>query len=97
MVQLHLNPIHAVVQLRPSLAHLKSGVSKRKDTVAAEAEVTVKVEPNEGKAVGPSTKRVITDYCCYEMFEFKAQNMRTETNLAFGSLSNFSWEISFLV
>lgn len=62
MVQLHLNPIHAVVQLRPSLAHLKSGVSKRKDTVAAEAEVTVKVEPNDGKAAGPSAKQVITYY-----------------------------------
>ncbi|PPS14403.1 hypothetical protein GOBAR_AA06168 [Gossypium barbadense] len=55
--KLHLNPIHAVVQLRPSLAHLKSGVSKRKDTVAAEAEVTVKVEPNDGKAAGPSAKQ----------------------------------------
>ncbi|TYI57081.1 hypothetical protein E1A91_D11G254700v1 [Gossypium mustelinum] len=55
--KLHLNPIHAVVQLRPSLAHLKSGVSKRKDTLAAEAEVTVKVEPNDGKAAGPSAKQ----------------------------------------
>ncbi|KAG4121820.1 hypothetical protein ERO13_D11G227900v2 [Gossypium hirsutum] len=55
--KLHLNPIHAVVQLRPSLAHLKSGVSKRKDTVAAEAEVAVKVEPNDGKAAGPSAKQ----------------------------------------
>ncbi|KAB2005106.1 hypothetical protein ES319_D11G246900v1 [Gossypium barbadense] len=55
--KLHLNPIHAVVHLRPSLAHLKSGVSKRKDTVAAEAEVAVKVEPNDGKAAGPSAKQ----------------------------------------
>ncbi|XWS42031.1 hypothetical protein CRYUN_Cryun17cG0133800 [Craigia yunnanensis] len=56
--KLHLNPIHAVVQLRPSLEHLKPSVSKRKSTVAADAEVTVKVEePNDRKAVGPSTKQ----------------------------------------
>ncbi|XWS45389.1 hypothetical protein CRYUN_Cryun15aG0132400 [Craigia yunnanensis] len=56
--KLHLNPIHAVVQLRPSLEHLKSSVSKRKSTVAAGAEVAVKVEePNDGKAAGSSTKQ----------------------------------------
>ncbi|XVE87275.1 hypothetical protein DITRI_Ditri18aG0103800 [Diplodiscus trichospermus] len=56
--KLHLNPIHAVVQLRPSLEHLKSSASKRKTTVAADAEVTVKVEePNDGKAVVPLTKQ----------------------------------------
>ncbi|WOK95088.1 hypothetical protein Cni_G03795 [Canna indica] len=28
--QLHLNPVHAVVQLRPSMAHLNTGLQKRK-------------------------------------------------------------------
>ncbi|KAE8695344.1 C2H2-like zinc finger protein [Hibiscus syriacus] len=56
--KLHLNPIHAVVQLRPSLEHLNSGVSKRKSTVAANAEATVKVEvQNDGKEAGPSAKQ----------------------------------------
>jgi DNA-directed RNA polymerase-3 subunit RPC5 len=43
-VQLHLNTIHAVVQLRPSLENLKSGGSKKKNNVAVDAEATVKVE-----------------------------------------------------
>ncbi|KAK6258380.1 hypothetical protein SCA6_012854 [Theobroma cacao] len=56
--KLHLNPIHAVVQLRPSMCHLKPSVSKRKNAAAADAEVTVKVEePNDGKAAGSSTKQ----------------------------------------
>ena len=78
MLQLHLNPIHAVVQLRPSLEQLKPSVSKRKSTVAADAEVTVKVEePNDRKAGGPSTKQVITDYLdmFHKMYKVKVQNM----------------------
>ncbi|KAK8694706.1 hypothetical protein V6N13_072253 [Hibiscus sabdariffa] len=56
--KLYLNPIHAVVQLRPSLEHLKSSVSKKKNMVVADAEATVKVEEhNDGKAAGPSTKQ----------------------------------------
>ncbi|GMI76906.1 hypothetical protein like AT5G49530 [Hibiscus trionum] len=56
--KLHLNPIHAVVQLRPSLEHLNSGISKRKSMAVGNAEVTVKVEEqNDGKAAAPSTKQ----------------------------------------
>ncbi|OMO84297.1 DNA-directed RNA polymerase III subunit Rpc5 [Corchorus olitorius] len=56
--KLHLNPINAVVQLRPSMEHLKPSVSKRKNTVEADAEVTVKVEEHtDEKEVGSSTKK----------------------------------------
>ncbi|OMO56869.1 DNA-directed RNA polymerase III subunit Rpc5 [Corchorus capsularis] len=56
--KLHLNPINAVVQLRPSMEHLKPSVSKRKNTVEADAEVTVKVEERtDEKEVGSSTKQ----------------------------------------
>lgn len=59
-MQLHLNTIHAVVQLRPSLEHLRSGGSKRKNNVTGDTEVTVKLEESaEGKSVGPSKKQVI--------------------------------------
>ncbi|XP_068345124.1 uncharacterized protein [Pyrus communis] len=53
--KLHLNPVHAVVQLRPSLAHLNSGGSKRKNSVKGDAEVTVKLEDSgQEKSIGPS-------------------------------------------
>lgn len=56
--KLHLNTIHAVVQLRPSLEHLRSGGSKRKNNVTGDTEVTVKLEESaEGKSVGPSKKQ----------------------------------------
>ncbi|XP_059623709.1 uncharacterized protein LOC132266739 [Cornus florida] len=56
--KLHLNPIHAVVQLRPSMEHLKSGVSKRKTNVASNMEATVRSEDLvEEKSVGPSKKQ----------------------------------------
>ncbi|XP_073142618.1 uncharacterized protein [Henckelia pumila] len=55
--KLHLNPIHAVVQLRPSMEHLDSGESKRK--VVTSVEDTVKVEETkEGKLSG-SSKQLI--------------------------------------
>ncbi|KAL6222440.1 hypothetical protein ACLB2K_005832 [Fragaria x ananassa] len=52
--KLHLNPVHAVVQLRPSLDHLKPGGSKRKGTVTGDAEVAVK---REEKSLAPSKKQ----------------------------------------
>uniref|UniRef100_A0A2P2JMR9 DNA-directed RNA polymerase III subunit RPC5 n=1 Tax=Rhizophora mucronata TaxID=61149 RepID=A0A2P2JMR9_RHIMU len=56
--KLHLNPIHAVVQLRPSLEHLRSHGSKRKMNITSDAEYTVKVEdPIEGKPIGSSKKQ----------------------------------------
>lgn len=65
-VQLHLNTIHAVVQLRPSLENLKSGGSKKKNNVAVDAEATVKVEESaKEKSVGPSKKQVIFFYLTY--------------------------------
>lgn len=73
-MQLHLNTIHAVVQLRPSLEHLKSGGSKRKNNVAVDAEATVKLEESaEEKSVGPSKKQVIFFYLTYE--EYKCMDL----------------------
>ncbi|KAF3439055.1 hypothetical protein FNV43_RR17330 [Rhamnella rubrinervis] len=42
--KLHLNPIHAVVQLRPSLEHLRSSGLKRKNNVTGDANDNVKLE-----------------------------------------------------
>lgn len=57
ILQLHLNPIHAVVQLRTSMGFLKSGGSKRKNNVASE--IPVKLEDsNQDKSVGSSKKQV---------------------------------------
>ncbi|KAG8650737.1 hypothetical protein MANES_07G068600v8 [Manihot esculenta] len=57
--KLYLNPIHAVVQLRPSLEHVNSSDSKRKNVAASTSEVGVKLEDsNEGKPIGPSKKQV---------------------------------------
>ncbi|ESR38956.1 SIN-like family protein [Citrus sinensis] len=54
--KLHLNPIHAVVQLRTSMGFLKSGGSKRKNNVASE--IPVKLEDsNQDKSVGSSKKQ----------------------------------------
>ncbi|KAG8384040.1 hypothetical protein BUALT_Bualt04G0076700 [Buddleja alternifolia] len=54
---LHLNPIHAVVQLRPSMEHLDSRESKRKPAVSSNVEAIVKAEvPKEGKPSGASKK-----------------------------------------
>ncbi|KAL0332515.1 UNVERIFIED_CONTAM: hypothetical protein Scaly_2153000 [Sesamum calycinum] len=52
--KLHLNPVHAVVQLRPSMQHLDAKDSKRK-TINVEDRVKVE-EPQEGKPPGPSKK-----------------------------------------
>ncbi|KAK9928579.1 hypothetical protein M0R45_025708 [Rubus argutus] len=56
--KLHLNPVHEVVQLHPSLEHLKPGGSKRKDRVTGDTEVTVKRENfSEEKSLAPSKKQ----------------------------------------
>ncbi|XP_031266195.1 DNA-directed RNA polymerase III subunit RPC5-like [Pistacia vera] len=56
--KLHVNPINAVVQLRPSTDQFKSGGLKRKKNVPSNAEVAVKLEAsNENKSVGPSKKQ----------------------------------------
>ncbi|KZV19013.1 hypothetical protein F511_08441 [Dorcoceras hygrometricum] len=56
-VGLHLNPVHAVVQLRPSMEHLDSRESKRK--VVSGVEGTVKAEENkEGKFSGASNQSI---------------------------------------
>ncbi|KAL2241365.1 UNVERIFIED_CONTAM: hypothetical protein Sindi_0777700 [Sesamum indicum] len=51
---LHLNPVHAVVQLRPSMQHLDAKDSKRK-TINVEDRVKLE-EPQEGKPSGSSKK-----------------------------------------
>ncbi|ONH96780.1 hypothetical protein PRUPE_7G151600 [Prunus persica] len=56
--KLHLNPIDKVVQLRPSLEHLKSGSSRRKNSVTGDAEVKVKLEESRQEtSSGPSKKQ----------------------------------------
>ncbi|GAV69506.1 Sin_N domain-containing protein [Cephalotus follicularis] len=55
--ELHLNPVHAVVQLRPTLEHLKSGGLKRKNNTG-NVEVSTKLkDTNEVKSSGPSNKQ----------------------------------------
>ncbi|PON67705.1 DNA-directed RNA polymerase III subunit Rpc [Parasponia andersonii] len=57
--KLHLNPIHAVAQLRPSLNHFSSGGSERKINVTGDAEDKIKLEDSsERKSVGSSQKQI---------------------------------------
>lgn len=50
--KLHLNPIHAVVQLRPSMEHLKTDVSEKKNDVMSNLEVPNKTEvSNKGESI----------------------------------------------
>ncbi|CAI9766954.1 unnamed protein product [Fraxinus pennsylvanica] len=56
--KLHLNPIHSVVQLRPSMQHLKTMDSKNKRTETGSVEGAVKVEePVEEKLLEASKKQ----------------------------------------
>ncbi|KAJ7944320.1 DNA-directed RNA polymerase III subunit RPC5 [Quillaja saponaria] len=55
--QLHLNPIHAVVQLRSSLQHLRTGGSKQKTELTTNAKVTVKAEDNTKEKSISASKR----------------------------------------
>ncbi|KAK6129621.1 hypothetical protein DH2020_036631 [Rehmannia glutinosa] len=56
-LKLYLNPIHTVVQLRPSVQHLESRESKRKTVGSSNVNDTVKSEePQEGKPSGSSKK-----------------------------------------
>ncbi|KAK6150926.1 hypothetical protein DH2020_015858 [Rehmannia glutinosa] len=57
--QLHLNPIHAVAQLRPLMEHVDSKESKSKSVGPSNVNDTVKSEePQEGKPSGSSKKLV---------------------------------------
>lgn len=59
VVQLHLSPIHAVVQLRPSMRHLDQKESKRRIGVGNHVEDVMKLEEQqEGKPSGLSKKQV---------------------------------------
>ncbi|CAL5324776.1 unnamed protein product [Camellia sinensis] len=56
--KLHINPIRAVVQLRPSMEHLKSGGSKKKNSGTSNPDVTIKSEDlQDEKSAGPSKKQ----------------------------------------
>ncbi|XP_052196498.1 uncharacterized protein LOC127803915 isoform X2 [Diospyros lotus] len=56
--KLHINPIHAVVQLRPSMEHLRLSGSKKKNSVTSNSEVAVKSEDiKDEKSIGPSKKQ----------------------------------------
>nr|XP_011458286.1 PREDICTED: uncharacterized protein LOC101304068 [Fragaria vesca subsp. vesca] len=55
--KLHLNHVHAVVQLQPSLDHLNPGGSKRKGKATGDADVPIKRENfTEEKSLAPSKK-----------------------------------------
>ncbi|XP_004292429.1 PREDICTED: uncharacterized protein LOC101304068 [Fragaria vesca subsp. vesca] len=56
-IPLHLNHVHAVVQLQPSLDHLNPGGSKRKGKATGDADVPIKRENfTEEKSLAPSKK-----------------------------------------
>ncbi|KGN53263.1 DNA-directed RNA polymerase III subunit RPC5 isoform X1 [Cucumis sativus] len=72
--KLHLNPVHAVVQLRPSFEHLNSGGPKRKNNVRADSDVKSEehVDVNSAgasrkqkKQTGPSTEVKTRDEECW--------------------------------
>ncbi|KAL1538319.1 DNA-directed RNA polymerase III subunit RPC5-like isoform X1 [Salvia divinorum] len=56
--ELHLNPIHAAVQFRPSMRHLSETESKKKTAVSKKVEDVVKIEEQqEAKPSGMSRKQ----------------------------------------
>lgn len=55
ILQLFVNPVHAVVQLRPSMEYLDSGGSQKKNN----PDVTVKEGPNNDVRSGQSSKQVL--------------------------------------
>ncbi|XP_055804364.1 uncharacterized protein LOC129873316 isoform X2 [Solanum dulcamara] len=55
--KLHLNPVHAVVQLRPSLQHLKGSELKKNITTSTDEKSCENEEVKEKKPVGPSKKQ----------------------------------------
>ncbi|KAI9089322.1 hypothetical protein K1719_029601 [Acacia pycnantha] len=56
--KLHLHPIHAAVQLRPSLEHLYSGGSTRKANISTSSNASIKIENSaEVKSVATSKKQ----------------------------------------
>ncbi|KAJ4965966.1 hypothetical protein NE237_017815 [Protea cynaroides] len=55
--KLHLNPVHAVVQLRPSMEHLKSGGQKKKGNVASDVEANIKSNEKKEESAGQSKKQ----------------------------------------
>ncbi|GFZ18644.1 hypothetical protein Acr_27g0003830 [Actinidia rufa] len=56
--KLHINPTRAIVQLRPSMEHLTSGGSKKKNNVTSNVEATIKSEDlKDEKSAGPSKKQ----------------------------------------
>ncbi|KAK6150925.1 hypothetical protein DH2020_015857 [Rehmannia glutinosa] len=58
--QLHLNPIHAVAQLRPLMEHVDSKESKSKSVGPSNVNDTVKSEePQEGKKPSGSSKKLV--------------------------------------
>ena len=68
VLQLHINPTRAIVQLRPSMEHLTSGGSKKKNNVASNVEATIKSEDlKDEKSAGSSKKQVyaLSDISCY--------------------------------
>ncbi|XP_009608223.1 uncharacterized protein LOC107827193 [Nicotiana tabacum] len=55
--KLHLNPIHAVVQLRPSQQHLKESELKKNIATSSDGKTVENKEVEEKKPAGPSKKQ----------------------------------------
>lgn len=60
VVQLHLNPIHAAVQLRPSMRRLDEKESKNKTAVSKNVEDVVKSEEQQEAKPSGTTKKQVT-------------------------------------
>ncbi|XP_038876785.1 DNA-directed RNA polymerase III subunit RPC5 isoform X1 [Benincasa hispida] len=86
--KLHLNPVHAVVQLRPSFEHLNSGGPKRKNSVRADPDVKSEehVDVNSAgasrkqkKQTGPSTELKTGDEECWIPLKYYGQESDLST------------------
>ncbi|KAH7520060.1 hypothetical protein FEM48_Zijuj08G0103800 [Ziziphus jujuba var. spinosa] len=74
ILQLHLNPIHAVVQLRPSLEHLTCPSSKRKNSVTGDADDTVKLEESsQRKPIGSKKQNQLMYFVSVSSLPLKKQ------------------------
>lgn len=60
ILQLHLNPIHAVLQLRPSMEHLKAGGSIGNNDAKSNVDFTVKSEEFDEQEPITSSKKQVT-------------------------------------
>lgn len=70
-MQLYLNPIHAVVQLRPSMRHLESGESKKKkNVVPSNIQDTVMSEEPQERRPSRAPKKLVDFLSLTSLFHF---------------------------